>query len=317
MRYTEKIKGNNSISILEKLLINNNYHWLLERGNDINNPLILFLHGGPGNAQIGWAAEFQKNLEKEFVVINWDQKGSGLSYDINLKSEDMNLNLFLDELEEIVEFLIKKFKKDKIFLVGHSWGAILGINIVSKRPDLFYEYISVCQPVNYQMSDQISYEYVLRKAYKNMEYELAEKLVSKRNNLITDEKEYIKLLRNLINKYNNSKKNSEIFKIMRKRNEYNNNDIINWISGANFSLEHLWKDVKNTDLFKQIVKIETPISFFLSRNDYNTPSSLIEEYYQKLSAPRKNIVYFENSEHNIPFDEYKEFSTKILELKKQ
>lgn len=217
MRYTEKIKGNNSISILEKLLINNNYHWLLERGNDINNPLILFLHGGPGNAQIGWAAEFQKNLEKEFVVINWDQKGSGLSYDINLKSEDMNLNLFLDELEEIVEFLIKKFKKDKIFLVGHSWGAILGINIVSKRPDLFYEYISVCQPVNYQMSDQISYEYVLRKAYKNMEYELAEKLVSKRNNLITDEKEYIKLLRNLINKYNNSKKNSEIFKINKNK----------------------------------------------------------------------------------------------------
>jgi len=90
---------------------------------------------------------------------------------------------------------------------------------------------------------------------------------------------------------------------------------MNWISGSYFSLKYLWKDVKNTNLFEQITKIETPISFFVSRNDYNTPCSLIEQYYIKIKAPNKSIVFFENSGHNIPVEEHEKFNEKLIELK--
>ena len=315
MGYTDEINKKNSVSKLEKILINKNYHWMLWRGEDISNPVILFLHGGPGNAQIGWIAEFQKDLEKEFIVVNWDQKGSGLSYNKDINFEEMNLGIFIKELEDIVIFLTKKFRKKKIYLVGHSWGAILGMHIINKRPDLFYKYISVCQPVNHQISDCISYNYALKKAYLNKEYQLAQNLIDKKNNLLNNEFEYVNYLKNMINKYSYKTNSIEILNIMKKRNEYNNDDIINWISGSYFSLKHLWKDVKNTDLFEQITRIEIPISFFVSKNDYNTPSSLIEEYYRILKAPYKNIIYFEKSGHNIPIEEYKKFNNKILELK--
>ncbi|MDU2138070.1 MAG: alpha/beta hydrolase, partial [Staphylococcus warneri] len=260
MGYTNEINKKNSVSKLEKILINKNYHWMLWRGEDISNPVILFLHGGPGNAQIGWIAEFQKDLEKEFIVVNWDQKGSGLSYNKDINFEEMNLGIFIKELEDIVIFLTKKFRKKKIYLVGHSWGAILGMHIINKRPDLFYKYISVCQPVNHQISDCISYNYALKKAYLNKEYQLAQNLIDKKNNLLNNEFEYVNYLKNMINKYSYKTNSIEILNIMKKRNEYNNDDIINWISGSYFSLKHLWKDVKNTDLFEQITRIEIPIS---------------------------------------------------------
>ena len=315
MRYTEKIKKKNSVSKLEKILIDKNYHWMMFRGEDISNPLLLFLHGGPGNAQIGWVAEFQKKLEKEFIVVNWDQKGAGLSYNEDIHFEEMNLDIFVKELEEIVIFLIKKFKKKKIYLVGHSWGAIIGIHMINKRPDLFYKYISVCQPVNHQISDRISYNYVIKKAHINKEFQLAQKLIDKKYNFTNNEFEYVNCLKNMINKYTYKTNSIEILNIMKKRPEYNNNDIMNWISGSYFSLKYLWKDVKNTNLFEQITKIETPISFFVSRNDYNTPCSLIEQYYKKIKAPNKSIVFFENSGHNIPVEEHEKFNEKLIELK--
>jgi len=120
-RHTVPIKGDSSISVLESVLLDGIEQWVLIRGEDINKPAILFLHGGPGNSQIGWAPHYQSLLEKDFVVVNWDQRGAGLSYSDTIPAESMNIMQFIEDAYEIVKYVLNRLNKQKIYLVGHSW----------------------------------------------------------------------------------------------------------------------------------------------------------------------------------------------------
>ncbi|MGG0719229.1 alpha/beta hydrolase [Robertmurraya massiliosenegalensis] len=166
-RYTPEINGKSSISVLESVAIGGIEQWVLIRGESINNPIVLFLHGGPGNAQIGWAPKFQSNLERNFIVVNWDQRGSGLSYFEGIPEESMNINQFIQDAYELTIYLLNKFKKNKIFIVGHSWGTIIGMPLIQKHPHLFHAYIGVGQSVDLQRGELLSYEYTLEYAKNN------------------------------------------------------------------------------------------------------------------------------------------------------
>ena len=125
-RKTKKINSNyKSISVLENVIIGGLNQSILIRGENVNNPLMLFLHGGPGTAQIGFAPKFQSNLEKNFTVINWDQRGAGLSYDKNIRREELTIENMVTDTVELVKYLLGRFNQEKIFLVGHSWGTVL------------------------------------------------------------------------------------------------------------------------------------------------------------------------------------------------
>ena len=104
------------------------------RSTDVHNPLLLFLHGGPGTAQISFARKPQRALDEHFLVVNWDQRGAGRSYARNLNRADMTIERFVSDAEELVEALLKRFGQTKLFLVGHSWGSIIGAKLCARRP---------------------------------------------------------------------------------------------------------------------------------------------------------------------------------------
>ena len=125
-RRTPAIKREHAIAELFALSINGVKQWLLIRGVDRRKPVLLFVHGGPGSAHIGILRNFQKELEKNFIVVQWDQRGAGLSGLESVPDETYNKEQFVADGLAVTQYLRERFKQDSIFLVGHSWGSGLG-----------------------------------------------------------------------------------------------------------------------------------------------------------------------------------------------
>lgn len=154
-----KMKG--SIAALEKVNLGGVDQWLIIRGQDVNKPVLLFLSGGPGASEAARVLRFNQELEKHFVVVIWEQRGCGKSYpSINPKS-DLTLNQYESDIIELSEMLGERFDEEKIYLVGHSWGTIIGVHAAKARPDLFHAYVGTAQMVDVLETDQIIYDIVM------------------------------------------------------------------------------------------------------------------------------------------------------------
>src|SRR5689334_8165228 len=133
MQQKENVNGTR-IDRKESLTIGGITQWISLRSENIRNPIMLFLHGGPGTAQISFSRKSQRRLEDSFLVVNWDQRGSGRSYSRSLRKEYMKIECFVEDAEELIEYLLKRFGQKKVYLVGHSWGTIIGSYLTAKRP---------------------------------------------------------------------------------------------------------------------------------------------------------------------------------------
>ncbi len=118
--------------------------WITIRGEDRNNPVLLFLHGGPGDATNPWGYAAFRSWLKYFTVVQWDQRGSGRTFGRNgeASASTINPDRMIQDGIELSELLKKRLHKDKIVLVGHSWGSVLGFFMVKSRPDLFYAFVT-------------------------------------------------------------------------------------------------------------------------------------------------------------------------------
>ncbi len=140
--------------------------WITIKGDDKRNPVILFLHGGPGDAWSPYAESLFGTWEKDFTVVQWDQRGAGRTYGKTGPSIEatMTIERMVQDGIEVSEYLTKHLGKKKIILVGGSWGSILGIYMAKQRPDLFYAYIGMAQLVNERANQAASYARVLQLA---------------------------------------------------------------------------------------------------------------------------------------------------------
>ena len=137
--------------------------WITIKGNDQENPVVLFLHGGPGDALSPYADAFFQGWEKDFTLVQWDQRGAGRTYSKNGTSIESTLTIerMVQDGIEVANFLTKQLNKNKIILVGESWGSIVGIYMAHERPDLIYAYVGVAQMVNWQEDLFAGYSHVL------------------------------------------------------------------------------------------------------------------------------------------------------------
>jgi pimeloyl-ACP methyl ester carboxylesterase len=140
--------------------------WITIKGDDRNNPVVLFLHGGPGDALSPFADAMYAGWEKDFILVQWDQRGAGRTYGKSGPSIEptMTVERMADDGIEIAQFLAKHLNKKKIIIYGGSWGSILGIYMAHARPDLFYAYVGDAQMVNTRKNESASYARVLEMA---------------------------------------------------------------------------------------------------------------------------------------------------------
>ena len=151
----------NSIAEMGEIKLGGTDQWLVIRARDKTKPVLLMLSGGPGSSELGRFLKFNQELEKDFVVVIWEQRGSGKSFTGNEDNEDLTLEQYVSDVNELSEYLKTRFKKEKIYLLGHSWGTIIGTLAVKEKPENFHAYIGAAQMVNIKETDQYIYNYVL------------------------------------------------------------------------------------------------------------------------------------------------------------
>ena len=157
----------NSIAMHEDMVINGAPQRITIRGKDINNPVLLQVHGGPGSpAPPAISKIVGFDLEDLFTVCYWEQRGSGLAYNDSIPDSTITLNQIVDDGLFVTDYLKKTFNKDKIYIEGTSWGTTVSAFMVQKDPESFQAYIGIGQMANQPLSEQLSYDFVMTEAKK-------------------------------------------------------------------------------------------------------------------------------------------------------
>lgn len=313
----------NSISTIEKIELGGIEQYLIIRGIDSTKPVLLFLHGGPGSPEIGYIKKYNPDLEKDFVVVHWEQRGAGMSYSKTIPIESMNIEQFVSDTKELSDYLITRFEKEKLYIMGHSWGSYLGVQTIKKHPELYHCYFGIGQVADQYRSEKISFDWVKEQAEKNKDNRAINKL-SKLNfpKKEDDSKKWMNFLlpeRNYVDQYGGGMSRdyegllNKVSPVLNAK-EYTLSDKINYGKGALFSIEHLWSDVMTTNFSESIDSIQTPVYIFQGLHDYQTSYIVAKDFYEQLKAPKKAFFTFENSAH-CPFcDEPEKFNKKIRKI---
>ena len=156
--YTAEIKTENGIAEMKKLSINGTEQWVVMRGENRNHPILFHFHGGPGGSQTGDFRKYLSDLEKDFVVINWDQRGTGKSFYPNIPRETMNMDQLVEDAKEVISYVLHRFQQNKVFLTGQSFGSVLGMLFIDKYPELVQAYFGINQVVCRREEELACYE---------------------------------------------------------------------------------------------------------------------------------------------------------------
>ena len=304
-------KTADSIYSLEKIKLGGVGQTILITGKDLSKPVLLFVHGGPAFSEIGLVRKYDQDLDKYFIVVNWDQRGTNLSYSPSIPKESMTMNQIVADGHELVALLKKRFHRKKIFLLGHSWGSAVGLILASKYPQDFYAYIGVGQVVNMQDNERVSLQFAMQMAAKDHN----EKAIAELNAILPypSPKSTLQQLytsRKWMTYYGGEVYGhhdaSTIFAgVANGKNPLY--DLKKTNAGTQFSMETLWAPFLNIDFPHTIPELKIPVYFLLGKHDYNVPYMLAEDYLKKLKAPSKKLILFENSAHLPPFEEPKKF----------
>jgi pimeloyl-ACP methyl ester carboxylesterase len=291
---------------------------ILIRGRSVTNPILLFLHGGPGTDEMPSVRHFNSELENYFLMVIWDQRGTGKSFNPFIPKETMNPEQFISDGHELIELVCRRFRQDRIFLAGHSWGSYIGVKIASRYPELIKAYIGIGQCVYFIENEKLSYSFTLGMAERE-------------NNL-----KALKELRSLSDYPSPGKRLMHDMGIQRKwlvyfggavygrrdysllfgnlfGPEFNVFDLFGFGSGAVFSLLTLVPQMlESDDLRKTVPELKMPVYFMQGRHDYNVCSELTEKYFKALKAPKKELFWFENSAHMPDFEEAQKFNDLLV-----
>lgn len=312
-----------SISVIEKISLGGLDQYIIIRGADSTKPVMLFLHGGPGNPEIAFMKHFNTDIEKDFVMVYWEQRGAGKSYSDDIPVESMNLEQFISDTRELSEYLSERFKQDRIYVMGHSWGSLLGIMAAYKHPELFRAYFGVGQVAHQFRGEQISFEWVKEQAREHNDTKASEALAKLRfpDSLASGQEwiDYLMVERQYVDKFGGGTTRDfqgmwPLIRMVLKAREYTVGDKLNFMTGAMFSLQHMWNEVIHTNLFNEIDSMQVSVYVFHGKHDYTTPYCVAKDFYDQLKAPNKGFFTFENSAHSPIMEEVDRFNTIVRDI---
>ncbi len=311
-----------SIAVLEKVKLGGSEEWITIRGKDSRNPLLLFLAGGPGGSQLVLEQRALAELEDRFVVVNWDQPGAGKSFHA-IDHAKLTPDRYISDAHELVLHLCQRFGKDKIYLSGQSWGSALGIMVVQRYPDLFHGFIGTGQVVAFLENEKIRYDSALNLAQERGDIQQVENLQQQGsppyygNDVLPKMMTYL----NDLNKYGNEDQNlaiakpkSNILIDLITSSEYGLYDKLNLSRGELATVGVVFPQLWDVDFRKQAKRLKVPIYFLIGRHDRTTSPKLTEEYFNLLTAPHKELIWFEHSGHGSWMNEPAKFVDVMLKI---
>ena len=310
------------IDIKERPVLNGLPQAIHIKGEE-TKPVLLCLHGGPGIANRHFVMQLTEYLDT-FLLVAWDQRGTAGSYR-GAKAEDLTISQLVEDAAALVEYLCKKFNREKVFVMGGSWGSLLGTRLLQAHPEHIYALIGFGQVVNIHKNELISWQFCLDEAQKagnEKDVETLKRIGPPEMGCYKgDVFDSMLLQRNIMMKYGGYSREQgkqsywdAIIKPMFLSGEYTLSDLYGYVKGCKFVLKTMWREIGKTDFPATCTKFEAPIFILDGRLDYNTPSELVGDWFEKIEAPRKELHWFEKSGHNPMSDEPEKFIPLVKEL---
>lgn len=275
------------------------------RGADRRNPILLYVHGGPASVETPLSWSFQRPWEDFFTVVQWDQRAAGKSFPLNdpkAMAPTLTPDRYRDDAIELIELLRQRYGKRRIFLLGHSWGSVIGLAVAAKRPDLLYAYVGMGQLVDFRENEKLSYDLVLAQARDDGNAGAVTELEAISPYPGTEDLNVGKtdVERKWSVYYGGlaaGRRDSDFYlHLGRLSPEYGAADRAAWDESSSFTMKTLWPKLATVS-FEGLRRIDVPVFLFLGRHDTTTPPTIASTWLGRLSAPDKTAIWFENSAH--------------------
>ena len=307
--YTTKIKSINSINELRKVEINGTKLSVMIRGNDKNNPVIINVHGGPLASEIPYIKKYQDLLEKDFTIVNYDQRGGGKSYNLFENYDKLNAETNVNDLIELTLYIKKYLNKDKVILMAHSYGTYLGMMAINKKPKDYLTYIGIGQVADTKVSEMQALEdtLILAKRANNQKdiksLEAIKEDVEKGKSFVS---------RKILRKYGYTARNiaetSDYIKGFLFSTEYNGLDYLKFELGLLNNSNKLLPEILDKPLTQIVQKVDIPVYFVMGKYDRMTSPDVAQKYLESLDVDgTKKFILYDNSGHYPQFEEKENF----------
>jgi proline iminopeptidase len=304
-----------SIATMEMPLIGGTRQSLWIRASDTRHPILVLLHGGPGASESALFRHFNAELERHFVVVYWEQRGAGRSYHADLAPESMTVLQMLGDLDEVVDMVSARFGKDKVVLLGHSWGTVLGTLYASQHPDKTAAYVGVAPITNTTEQRRLAHEFTLAEAIRRGETKAIKELrsIGPAPRSVDDLLSLGRWTERFGGVFHGPLSTGQLIWAALKTDEASLVDLVKFGQGNAFSLKALEGEISRLDLSGRILTFNTPVFFLLGRYDWQVPATDSAKYFELIAAPCKRLIWFEQSAHNLPFEEPDKFNQVMIE----
>ncbi|MFC3652025.1 alpha/beta fold hydrolase [Dyella humi] len=304
---SRRIVSPNGIETLVKVPINGTDQWLSIRGKNRRNPILLVLHGGPASPSMPSDYTYQSPWEDYFTVVQWDQRGAGKTYAANTEQKmapGMTIEGMTDDAAQVVQYLREHYGKQKIFLMGHSWGTVLGTRLAQQHPEWFYAYIGVGQVVNVRRNEEVGYDFALSSAKSSGNANAIKELQAIAPYPGTAPINLERLgVRSKWEMYyggltygrQNYAYESDVEQLSP---EYSQQELDAINKGSVFTIGHLAAPLLSVN-FDDVTQFGCPVILFVGAHDETTSHELAEQWFDKLHAPSKRLVIFADSAHMV------------------
>lgn len=278
------------------------------RGRDSTAPPLIIVHGGPGASEAPLFRRFDAGLEDHFLVVYWEQRGAGRSYHEKIPRSSMTVARFEQDLDELVDVVRSRFHQQRVVLLAHSWGTIVGTRYSHDHPDKVSAYVGVAQIANFAEGERRSYAWAVEQANARDDRKTVRRLreMAPAPSSVDDELALGKIVERYGGEFRRGLSTGKLIWAALRTDEANVCDLVRFGKGNRFSLEALRPQYSRIDL-TTMRRFEVPVVLMLGRYDWHVPSVLAERWFETIEAPEKRLIWFEQSAHNPPFAEPVEF----------
>jgi pimeloyl-ACP methyl ester carboxylesterase len=303
---SRKIVSPHGIEELKPVQINGIAQYLSIRGKDLRNPILLFIHGGPASPEMPAAYTFQSPWEDYFTVVEWDQRGTGKTYTANDPAKvgpTLSIAQMSSDANEVVRYLRDRFHKQKIFVMGHSWGTVLGTAVAREHPEWLYAYIGVGQVVNIERSETLGFEFALKSAKAAGNAQAVKDLESLAPypgtvmalDRVGRERKWLEYYGGLTWNRRDFGYDADAWLLSP---DYSDADLESIRKGSVLTLTQLLPSLAKYNIESE-TEFRCPIVIFNGRHDYSVSHEVAADWFGHLHAPSKRLVWFEDSAHQI------------------
>ena len=321
-----KIDPTTGVDELFKAEIGGIQQWIHARGVHRSDPVLLYLHGGPGSPMMAFQSLFQNPLEGHFIVVHWDQRGVGKTYRENPNVDypsTVTYERMVNDAAEMVDFIRKRYGKEKIIVLGHSWGSILGLGLLEKHFSGIAAYVGTGQVIDVLENETVGYAATLAEAKRQSNpkaIRALEAIAPYPDDTGMSASPKLNVLRDWQMRFgfgSSRRHKGSFIKLLithaLKSPEYSLRDVATFLNGGD---SRRWPILsRENDAFKASAFRSTynmPIYLLLGRHDWQTPSPIAEKWLADIQAPFKRTVWFENSAHSPMLDEPELFAQTLI-----